>query len=364
MCIINPLYTNYICGYDYMIIKPMITIMIIFIIFMIGYYIIFKRRLGVKVLFGLLCIELFTSTYLDFNATTRFSNITMADYHAKERALGQPNELSNFLKQYDEEPNEFYRLYVPKDSYAKLGVNQNLYYGYADISSYDSTYNYANGIIADMVKDKSLVQEHAWSYDITDINLIDFTSAKYAILPENTEVNDNSLKFITNYKYYKVYRNIDYIPLAKTYNSIISMDEYMNIKDTKLIKDNIIASNNDLPIISKYIKDNTISNAYNIHKDINTMSLSIDTNDTSFAVISLGYNEGMTITNNGNKIDYYNVNGGFIGIPLNKGNNEIILSFKPKGLNTGILLTIVGSIILVIIYKKQHSYGSFQYKLS
>lgn len=58
--------------------------------------------------------------------------------------------------------------------------------------------------------------------------------------------------------------------------------------------------------------------------------------------------EGWRCVRNGKSVDIVPVFGGFLGIPLQEGENEILLSFTPPGLRAGILLTGLGALGLCL----------------
>lgn len=81
--------------------------------------------------------------------------------------------------------------------------------------------------------------------------------------------------------------------------------------------------------------------------------------EDGFAVLSVPYDEGWTVTINGESVNTYEVNGGMTGIAVKKGENNIVFSFAPHGLKEGGILSIagLGAVILLIIRdrRKPHS---------
>ena len=349
--LINPIFTNNIINkmpFDN--IKPMLMICIIPLIFLISYYFIFRFKFNYISLIILLTVELFTYTFIDYNSITHYSQTSFESHYGYENVLGKPNELNEYLKHFDNDKNEYYRLFVPKSAYTNVGYNQNLYYNYSDLSSYDSSFNYANNDLSKMVSDISLIQEHGWNFNIKESNLLDFTSAKYAVVLDESELPDDNFTFLADYYSHKIYKNNDYRPIASTYNQIISYKDYMLNKDTSLFNTHIITKDNDYNTVSKYLSNNN-NIAYNMSKSLNNFNFKIDSNGHSFVVTAIGYNPGWNILVNDKEVDYYNVNGGFIGFPIFE-NSNVRMKFIPKGIRFGTLTSITGSIILLIIIIK------------
>lgn len=62
------------------------------------------------------------------------------------------------------------------------------------------------------------------------------------------------------------------------------------------------------------------------------------------------YDEGFTATRNGRPVEIYRVNDAFMAIPLQQGNNEIELHFCPPGLSAGLILSGVGTLLVITLW--------------
>ena len=74
----------------------------------------------------------------------------------------------------------------------------------------------------------------------------------------------------------------------------------------------------------------------------------IESDNDTIAIYQIPYDEGFKATNNNKKIDIYKVNNGFIGIKINKGKNNILVTYEPKGFRVGIILSIISCFIYLI----------------
>lgn len=70
-----------------------------------------------------------------------------------------------------------------------------------------------------------------------------------------------------------------------------------------------------------------------------------------YVYLSIPYDKGFTVKINGHKANYYKVYSDFIALKLNKGINQIIISYVPDGFNIGLELSIVGILTIIASVK-------------
>jgi len=81
----------------------------------------------------------------------------------------------------------------------------------------------------------------------------------------------------------------------------------------------------------------------------------IDVEEDGFFKVSIPFeNNGFTIRLNGQEVRIHQIDTAFIGFPITEGSHEIEIEFIPPMLTTGIITSIIGFIILmlVVFYKK------------
>ena len=76
----------------------------------------------------------------------------------------------------------------------------------------------------------------------------------------------------------------------------------------------------------------------------------IDNKEDGILQIATSYTLGWTAYVDGNKVDTVNVNTGFIGIPLSKGNHNIELVYSTPYLDLGTKLSIIGLALMIILF--------------
>ncbi|MCD7741446.1 MAG: YfhO family protein [Ruminococcus sp.] len=83
-------------------------------------------------------------------------------------------------------------------------------------------------------------------------------------------------------------------------------------------------------------------------------------------VLSVPYNDGFTVRVNGEKVEYSRVFSDFISFELDNGENEIEISFIPKGFVPGLVITIVGAAVFVlyILFKDRIEFKDIVGKIS
>ncbi len=67
-------------------------------------------------------------------------------------------------------------------------------------------------------------------------------------------------------------------------------------------------------------------------------------------VITLPYDEGWKILVNENEVKKYEVNGGFIGIPINQGKIILRCILYQKGFKFGLIMSVIGSIMATVLF--------------
>ena len=86
-----------------------------------------------------------------------------------------------------------------------------------------------------------------------------------------------------------------------------------------------------------------------INRQSNQIYAGINSSDSEFISIPIPYDEGWNIEINGEKIQYYSVNGGMIGFSIPKGYSEIHMIFIPQGFKMGMVASLTGVLLLIIL---------------
>lgn len=254
------------------------------------------------------------------------------------------HNLSNYLNSLDDD-NDFYRVYIPYDDlYWSFSQNFSIIYNINGLMTYDSTYAQSFNKMRKM-NFEQIVDGLDWRFNIKDANIMNFLSTKYSITLNKETIPFNNYEIIDD-AYVIITKNLDYKPFGRTYNKVMTYDDFDN--NTSLLNEYVI-TDADIKV------GNTVTSMENITYGNNHISGDIKTNDESFMVLSLPYDEGWNITINGKQVEYYECNGGMIGFNVENGDSHIEMKFIPKGFNIGLIMTCVGVIsfvVLILIDKK------------
>ncbi len=311
----------------------------------IGIYIYKNKK---KAMLIALTIELCLVSYMSFYGSPALASMNDADYERESYLMGAKNEYTNFTLTLDENNiNEFYRNYIdPINVYWGVSTSYNLDFNIMGLLAYDSTYLPS---LSDMI---TLDQEHVqhylpWTFNIQNSNIMTLVSTKYAVVMNEEDVPFTNYQFVANYYSMKVYENLDYYNLGKTYNQIMTYDEY-DSSMSNLVTSVVIAHSEDEEEIESLL-GNEIVTIDTVHKESNYLFADITTTEKGFVIISVPYDKGWSTKVNGIIVKTYSVNGGLTGIPLEEGYNSIEMNFTPHGLKEGIYASMAGVVILVII---------------
>ncbi len=295
-----------------------------------------------------LTIELCLVSYMSFYGSPALASMNDADYERESYLMGAKNEYTNFTLTLDENNiNEFYRNYIdPINVYWGVSTSYNLDFNIMGLLAYDSTYLPS---LSDMITlDQENVQHYLpWTFNIQNSNIMTLVSTKYAVVMNEEDVPFTNYQFVANYYSMKVYENLDYYNLGKTYNQIMTYDEY-DSSMSNLVTSVVIAHSEDEEEIESLL-GNEIVTIDTVHKESNYLFADITTTEKGFVIISVPYDKGWSTKVNGKIVKTYSVNGGLTGIPLEEGYNSIEMNFTPHGLKEGIYASMAGVVILAII---------------
>ena len=319
-------------------------------IYVLLYFII--KRLGIKskkLILLVTTLEIGISGFLLYFNMLNISNNQNYDFSNKVTQSLESNkgELNNHLNYLDNESgySQYYRVYVDqKDVYWDYSHNMSLFYDINGLMTYDSTYEPSLNSLKKISNDLNDFGA-GWIFDIKDPNVINFLSTKFAIVrDEKLLVNGVKWKFVTDYNGLKIYKNINYRPLGVSYSKIKSYEEVASSAD---LLDYVICTDNCDTIESQLGNDFAIIE--NINYSNNSIYGTCSSLDDTYIVTSIPYNKGWTLSINGITENIDNVNGGFMGFSISKGNNDIYLNFVPYGLKLGASISLVSLLIFIFL---------------
>lgn len=137
-------------------------------------------------------------------------------------------------------------------------------------------------------------------------------------------------------------------------NGVINLGTYNNEKINIKIE---LLKSIDLNNITLGVMDNTkyedfVNNQYietNINYNKNKVTASVESEDNKILYLPIAYSDSYKATNNGKEVEVIKVFDNFIGIKLEKGNNNIELTYMPKGLIPMIIVSVITLVLTIIL---------------
>ncbi len=192
-------------------------------------------------------------------------------------------------------------------------------------------------------------------------------------------LEDGSYEFDINTDSKKIYLTVDYDVAINwsVYETVYINDEYVESLDSenvgtvsldnkyvnstiKMRLDNSIAKGKDKAYLY-YFDEDVFNKVYNklksnqlknVKVSKNKVTGDINTNSDAKLLLSIPYDKGWNIYDNGKKVKY-NMIGDFITLNLSKGNHKIKLVYYSEGLGKGMIISLVSLGILIIYSVKK-----------
>lgn len=297
--------------------------------------------------------------------------------HSKGGTLFSDILLGNKYIINNEEKVENYTLKKQYNNLYLHEYNQDISYGYlveqnTNINKYNNTFDIQNAIYKSITNDDDLFTIHKpdnihnisvnkKNYLIKDKDnfveyniTIDKKSKIYLELyssldnRENTDIYELFNIYVNNELYLKNFP-------TKDYNGLVDFGtfekEKVNIK-IEFLDDCSLKSLNigslDMEKLEHFTTTNKLD--YDIDFSNNKINISIDNEGNNILFIPINYNDSYTAYNNNNKTEIIRLYNNYIGIELNKGENNISIEFVPRYLKECFvisLLFIIGTIIIL-----------------
>ena len=267
----------------------------------------------------------------------------------------EDNQLNNYLNAIAPgNYSEYYRVYVPhEEMYWNYSHNMSVAYQLNGLMTYNSTYSPSVAKLREM-NDQASEFNSDMIFNIRSGDLMEFLNVKYALVYSEDELPEGvNWKLIQNdyLGNILIYENEDYRPLATTYNEVLTYDEYFDRHMTgKDLNHIVFCEPEDRESIKSMMKSDVSNGMIEIQYGGNQLTGLIQSDDQSFAVLTLPYDKGWKVVVNGQTVPTYNVNGGFIGFEVQSGANNIQMFFIPYGLKPGLLLSGTGIIMAAVLY--------------
>lgn len=326
------------------------------------YWFILSREMKHKILILLctVCIELGAmSSALFISKLDTSSNGTYEFYDQVTHVLqDEDGELAEHLNSLDAENySQYYRVYVPLYSlYWNYSHNMAIMYDINGLMTYESTYAPSWNKMVELepsVKD----QESTLIYRIEETDLIQFLNTKYAIVTQESELPEgiNWQLVESNYRgSLYIYENTDYIEVGRSVNQIMKYSDYTDIS---AINSYALVNDDEYDEIAPLVTDASAT-LHDLYYGGNQLIGTITSDKDGFMVLTIPYDAGWKILINGQEVEYYDINGGFIGFAIPTGDSSYEMYFTPEGFKTGAVISVASLadvlIVFVLYRRKKH----------
>ena len=257
------------------------------------------------------------------------------------------------VKYYTEQnPDKAYRYYVDHKHLlpsSEMNTNKPMDYGFMGVSTYNSVYD------TNILPFLNIEKPVTWHiFDLNNPKLMPMLGVRYYIVYDESELpSELNFTFSHNLGHLKVYEVEEFKGFGYTASQL---DYFNNINDVGEFTNTVFVDDTTINI-KEY--ENIKGNEFIVTERRNNLFKGyINSESENILFIPIPNNPGWRIFNNGTEVDSISVNGGFLGIHINEGENIIEMNFISPGFKTGLALSLLGIImfailcVLEIIYKK------------
>lgn len=305
-----------------------------------GYMLLIYRKMFLTILvFSIIeCTSFYAISLTILNKNYYFSKPTInADYiHYNE----------------SQDEDKFFRMAIDNtmlSPFSDLNLNQSIILDYKGVSTYDSMLESNLSEFLDL----NGINWHIVNLDNADVLRMLGVKYVYEIDIANLPT-DAEFEYETNVNHFEVYQLKNYRPIGFTYNNFINqvnvernssnevIEADIDWNNELLVQENLFSKVKDIPADSESIDFELIE-----YYTDNSLYGFIENEEPTVLFFSIPYNEGWTILDNNKMIEKYSVQGGFIGVYLEPGEHYLNITFKPKGLKIGLLMSCIGAVLFI-----------------
>lgn len=193
--------------------------------------------------------------------------------------------------------------------------------------------------------------------DYSNYGVLEFLDIKYIL--STTELSDTAFALQERVGEVYIYRFDDADSLGYLYTDVLPEEEFEALPEgqrSSVLSSKIVLANNktsSIPFdenaapIKQPIELQLINDGYLIG--------SYSSSGEAIGAISIPFNKGWTVRIDGEAVESFVANYGFIGFDVEPGSHTLELRYEPAGWKTGLILSCVGAVLfmLQIVYWKR-----------
>lgn len=291
-----------------------------FVITFVYLYLISKIKYTKLIILVFLNLSLFNIEMINGNKNYQYNIKT---FNAEYLNYFITNDETKMFRYYFN-PNEI-------QPFSNINLNSSMEYDYFSVQTYDSTYDNAT---YNYLKWNGY---DSWILDINKMEMLKMLGVKYIGTLNNFDSN-NELEYAYNLDDLKVYKIKEYNNLGHTYSEFTTTkpdkdfdyvnELYVNEEDINKLNDIKYQSKKQMEVI-EFNRQYMLSN--------------IDVEEKCVLFVGVPYNNGWNIMNqDGDKIEYINVQGGFMGLIVDENDKQLSFYYGTPGLKLGLIVSLVG----------------------
>jgi uncharacterized membrane protein YfhO len=339
-----------------------------------------KKHLPLQLLIlTLVCLEMVSFSRLNVNERHALTNV---EYKQKTGYSDYTIDAIAYLNRIDK---GFFR--VAKNYHSGPAVHASLndakvqqYRGTASYHSFNQRH-YVNFLAGMNIINENDEKQTRWLTGFRNMPFLhSFASVKYYLSKDPKPFIHVNYELLTTVGDVKIYKNKLALPLGFTYNRFISRKAFNSLSPQQkrvAIYNDFILNDSIYKNYSKYLptfeRSDTskiyplqeyVNDIYSLKNDTlaiskfnsNNIKGTITLEEKKMLFFSIPYSEGWSALVDGRKQSLLRINIGFIGLPLEKGEHTVELSFTPPLFNIGAVVSAISIslyLFLLILYQRR-----------
>ena len=185
---------------------------------------------------------------------------------------------------------------------------------------------------------------------VEDKAINNFLGVDYVLSCGKKNLDGYGYDLVEKHKYIKIYRNNEALSIGFKPKKYILDKDYnkLSIENRrKILLESVVLNNEQIEKYKDLFNKSHIESKFKYVK--NGLTSTITASDKSFVVYQIPYDEGWNVRINNKKVEIEKVDNGLIGVPIDKGINEITFKYEVPGLKEGLIISVI-SLIIYIIY--------------
>jgi uncharacterized membrane protein YfhO len=291
------------------------------------------------------------------------------DLSPQEEEMAEETEgIEEIAEEVYQNDNDFFRVDISENY-----DNFPMFWGYSSMRTFHSI---VPSSIMDFYSEIGITRDVASRAPVASYTLRGLFSVKYYFswndrIDGSTESEIKGFEYLRSQNGFDIYENKYYIPMGFTYDSYMSVSQAEELQESErekvLIKsivlddeyvleheNDIMLENNDETDITEedYYEEclnRKESSCYSFEYDTNGFTAKTNLENENFVFFSVPYDKGWTATVNGVETEIVKANFGFMAVKGETGENIIRFTYRPYGLDIGIIISIAG-VALSVIY--------------